>query len=886
MRKYRKYVLGLLAPAFFACQGERAMMPDTVASLAIEGAPTALEFGQVVQLAVRMTGPSGNPLVGRIATWTSSDDDIARVSAAGQVTAGAVRGGAPETVTITVTSDGKSATTTIRVVPIPVATITPSLTQVAVLVGQTVQLGATLRDITGGVLTGRRVTFSTSASGVATTTAHGIVSAVAPGSATIILTAEEQTASILVTVSPVPVSSVSISPASATLVTDERLQLTATARDSAGQPLTGRAVEWSSSLPTVATVSGAGQLTAVAVGTVTITASVEGRTATAVLTIRQRTVASVRILPGGGTLGAGQTRQLTAQTFDGNLQLVTGHQVSWHSSSSAVATVSAQGLVSAIAPGQALITAAAEGRTATVIVTVVRFSLAITINGGGTVDLLRRSTGERMTIDSVMVIPSITGRDTFDLVPRSNGTVVFDRITGAIEDTLQLLPAYRFAMNGRSDAVAVDFVPRKRSAKAIQNAFGDPAYLQYRTSENFIVWWDSRWDDAYYARYILNWAELAWNRTTQAGMIPPRHSNRTLINIYIHHISSHGGPPDGFDDGWGQGVGTDPYGMPFYTAPGNPERIRLTPQYSCCGILHEVFHIMQYNSGIFPYSGDTGWFTEAAAVWFDREMTGLFGDRTNAYGTWNATPFLFMQPQLAMWTWILDNGGTQASFSRGVKKYEMGILLNFLTWNRIVTEDFFYRTYASGTTLTPQEYLVRYVPDFKNAFRRYAMRLTVLDEFPGWARDGIRYMQQFYRDNPRWTPANQNFRPDGTFDDNSFALVVRDTGTTAFVRPREKLEPWSYSVVRIDATTAGTYRITFRGSERGSSGTPADLYLGTVVDAGGRYAYDAIPLVGTTGIGTFTLGANTSLYAVIVNTPAVYSGREQFDYEIKVDRVN
>ena len=82
-----------------------------------------------------------------------------------------------------------------------------------------------------------------------------------------------------------PVASMTVSPASASLSAGQTVQLTATPRDSQGNPLSGRVITWSTSDATAATVSGSGLVTAVAVGGATITATSEGKSAGAVITV-------------------------------------------------------------------------------------------------------------------------------------------------------------------------------------------------------------------------------------------------------------------------------------------------------------------------------------------------------------------------------------------------------------------------------------------------------------------------------------------------------------------------------------------------------------------------------------------------------------------------
>lgn len=86
----------------------------------------------------------------------------------------------------------------------------------------------------------------------------------------------------------------------------------------------------------------------------------------------------VTVSPAVDTLGVGSTRQYTA-TVTGN----TNTAVTWSSSNTAVATVSASGLVTAVAPGQSTITArsvADVNRTATASLTVLQNHVAVSLD--------------------------------------------------------------------------------------------------------------------------------------------------------------------------------------------------------------------------------------------------------------------------------------------------------------------------------------------------------------------------------------------------------------------------------------------------------------------------------------------------------------------------
>src|SRR5947209_18249074 len=92
-------------------------------------------------------------------------------------------------------------------------------------------------------------------------------------------------ANATVTVTAVPVASVLVTPAVASLPVGGTVQLSATTNDSAGNVLTGRPVTWASSNTAVASTSGSGLVTAVAAGVATITATSEGKNGMATVTV-------------------------------------------------------------------------------------------------------------------------------------------------------------------------------------------------------------------------------------------------------------------------------------------------------------------------------------------------------------------------------------------------------------------------------------------------------------------------------------------------------------------------------------------------------------------------------------------------------------------------
>jgi uncharacterized protein YjdB len=147
---------------------------------------------------------------------------------------------------------------------------------------------------------------------------------------------------------------VAVAPASSNIGVGASVQLAATVRSGATL-LTDRVVGWSSSNEAVAVVSSTGRVTGLKAGAVTITATSEGVSGTALVAVG---IASVFVSPTPTSVVAGQTRQLTAVARDASNTAVPGVPFQWSSASNAIATVDGNGLVTGVAPGTVNISAA------------------------------------------------------------------------------------------------------------------------------------------------------------------------------------------------------------------------------------------------------------------------------------------------------------------------------------------------------------------------------------------------------------------------------------------------------------------------------------------------------------------------------------------------
>lgn len=337
-----------------------------VASIEVQPPSLNLIDGQTAQLQAQPMDADGKPLIARVVLWFTNNAAVATVTSEGLVTAQA-----PGTATITATSEGKSAATSVTVNPPSpnVVVLTPA--QLLVEQGSMAQLSAQVLDNLGRDLPNSTVTYSSSNTAIATVSASGLVTGVGPGKATITGTSGGKSGTAEVTVTATPVATVLVTPAQPSITVGATIMLTAQALGANGQALTGRVTTWSSSVPNVAAVTSTGGVTGLTTGSAVIFASIDGVLGWANVTVVPVPVASVTVSPATSSVPIGQTTTLTANLSDASGNTLSGRVVSWSSNQTSIATVSSSGVVTGVSTGTATITAMSEGQVGTATVDVV-----------------------------------------------------------------------------------------------------------------------------------------------------------------------------------------------------------------------------------------------------------------------------------------------------------------------------------------------------------------------------------------------------------------------------------------------------------------------------------------------------------------------------------
>ncbi len=158
---------------------------------------------------------------------------------------------------------------------------------------------------------------------------------------------------------PLAVAMVVVTPPTGTLTPGDELALTATAFNADGVALPIDGITWSTSSDSVASVDVLGLVTALAVGVADITATLDGVSGSAVITV-ENPVDSITVTPATLEVGLNTQATLTAEAFDADGNPLT-RTFTWASEDVEVATVSSSGVVFGKAVGMTNISASADG---------------------------------------------------------------------------------------------------------------------------------------------------------------------------------------------------------------------------------------------------------------------------------------------------------------------------------------------------------------------------------------------------------------------------------------------------------------------------------------------------------------------------------------------
>jgi hypothetical protein len=182
---------------------------------------------------------------------------------------------------------------------------------------------------------------------------------------------------------PAAVQSVEVIPSKREAEVGDEVKLTVVAKDSAGNVVKEQPSTYFAGPFDAAGVDDTGKVKLVGPGEVLVGAIVGGKTGFSTIMVKPAAIKTVEIRSISTPLTAGSSVKLDATTRISNGDPRTGVPIVWTSDSPAVATVDSSGVVTAVAPGKAIIKAASGGAVGSSAVTVVRNTLrSLTIEGG------------------------------------------------------------------------------------------------------------------------------------------------------------------------------------------------------------------------------------------------------------------------------------------------------------------------------------------------------------------------------------------------------------------------------------------------------------------------------------------------------------------------
>ncbi|MUK31917.1 hypothetical protein GNP44_17750 [Aliivibrio fischeri] len=291
-------------------------------------------------------------------SWNSSDRDIATITNVG-LAQGVVEG----EVTITGMLDGinsNEATLTVTAAVVRSLEITPELQSIPKGNQQQYAAKATYSDNSTLDVTAR-VSWSSSNTGIATITNTGLAQGVVEGEVTVTAAlngVNSNNATLNITAAVI--RTIEVTPDNSTIVTGNTQQYLAMGVYSDGERNDISAqVDWSSSSTDLVTISAQGLATGVRVGEITIRAHHENVLSNVVnLTVSAPILESITITPPKASVIIGSTQQYVAMGnySDGKSEDIS-NSVSWHVSSTDIATISLTGGAVGVEPGTVVVTA-------------------------------------------------------------------------------------------------------------------------------------------------------------------------------------------------------------------------------------------------------------------------------------------------------------------------------------------------------------------------------------------------------------------------------------------------------------------------------------------------------------------------------------------------
>ena len=398
---------------------------------------------------------------------------------------------------------------------------------------------------------------------------------------------------------------------------------------------------------------------------------------------------------------------------------------------------------------------------------------------------------------------------------------------------------------------------------SLQSEFANETDHLVEVDDIFAIWWDpAAADHSGDLSTLFGWLkDIRQDCLNNLGMQdPPNPAAGHFYNVYIHH-----GEADSFPNGWGNGQGTNAYGLPYLTLPNGAHLEH-------GNVLHEGFHIFQYsaNSPGFAYSGDSQWYVESAAQWY--QAMKLPTEEL----TFVEAGAIVENPQLALWhSFSNEAPGDPTDWLYQVRQYGMHTWLFYLSEvagiDPAIISDGFY----AETSLSPQEYHFERVGD---DLRHY---------FADWAAHNTGDLDYLTPEQVEraWLEVELVGDPNNR---HPHVAVFDDGDCEGDFIPESSWAPrgWGYNVVKVNLSSAAQYTLLLGGQPNGSEGALAHFEGRVVIEGSNGVRYHSFDMLdsisGTANVET--LAGDSALYIVVAAVPEHFTGNQNYSYTLNIQR--
>ncbi len=366
--------------------------------------------------------------------------------------------------------------------------------------------------------------------------------------------------------------------------------------------------------------------------------------------------------------------------------------------------------------------------------------------------------------------------------------------------------------------------------------------LDYLASENFVIYWDKRYDHTNYAIDILRWSEFSLVKILELNMPKPKDFDTHRINIFITRDDEYG--EDIFSGTECQCAHADSKGRNFMSFPFYNNFYEEDPifnQYPTMNVAHELFHVFQYRSS---QSWSFSWLNESTAEYFEQH---LFGD--DRPFTLRFIPHFLKSTNLKLWSGFDNEFDLEHIYGRS-------IFFHFLEWNNIISLSFLGKLYNDSIRNELIDFYDNEISNFRDVFFNFSMKSSVID-YSNWKEKIINLL-------PTISSQGQLHELTTTSDSN----VINN-----YFTPANKIGYWGFSSFKVTINSNNNFKIDIDTNFE-------NFRYGLVIQRDTDFSYSEI------GPGeNFDLLEGDIIYIVIVNIPDsnnIYLDEPNNDYKIRI----